>query len=125
MSTGVEHVAAEIDAELGGPTPLRFPEDWTLSSSWQRAQDERAHVGPTGPARFSVILGTGARHRVTFTLKGGELLSDCDCKAHQYREWCAHVAVLWWKWCRSQLAVTDLDTGRTHLSPPWWLSVDG
>jgi hypothetical protein len=34
------------------------------------------------------------------------------------------VALLWWKWSREQLAVTDLDTGETHLSPPWWFSVD-
>jgi hypothetical protein len=24
---------------------------------------------------------------------------------------------------RSNLAVTDLNSGQTHLSPPWWLSV--
>lgn len=27
-------------------------------------------------------------------------------------------------WSRDDLAVTDLDTGRVHVSPPWWLSID-
>lgn len=30
----------------------------------------------------------------------------------------------WWKWSRDDLAVTDLDTGRVHVSPPWWLLID-
>ena len=29
-----------LDRRLGEPSQLRFPDEWTLSTSWQRAQTE-------------------------------------------------------------------------------------
>lgn len=124
MSTAVDQARERISNTIGGPVPLQFPPGWTLSTSWARAQDDEATVGPSGPARFDVLLGDGDRHRTTFAIHGGKLMVECDCAGFRYSEFCAHVAHLWWKWARSQLAVTDLDTGKTHLSAPWWLRVN-
>lgn len=118
-----------LDGYLGDPPELRFPQDWTLSGAWQRAQTASSHVGPSNEAYFDVLLSRengdwGDKHRVLFALKDGRLRAECDCKAWTHRGWCAHVAHLWWRWVREDLAVTDLDADRTHLSPPWWLSID-
>lgn len=131
MSTGVEQAAERIDRKLGDPPRLTFPEDWTLSTSWQRAQAAPAECGPVNAAEFDVLMGycdsdeLGDKHRVLFAIYNGQIRADCDCEAHRWNDWCAHVAYLWWRWVRSDLGVTDLDTGKTHLSPPWWLSVGG
>ena len=117
-------------SRLGEPEGFAFPAGWSTSSSWHRAQAAESTVGAVNPAEFDVLLGrlegdaSMSRHRVLFALYEGELRAECDCDGHRYRSWCAHVALLWWRWCNAELAVTDLDTGRTHLSPPWWLSVD-
>jgi hypothetical protein len=130
MSTGVEQATAKLERQLGEPSRLSFPEDWTLSSSWQRAQAAPAVVGPVNAAEFDVLLGYvdrddwGDRHRVLFAIYDGEIRAECDCEAHRWRDWCAHIAHLWWRWSRDDLGVVDLDTDKTHLSPPWWLTVD-
>jgi hypothetical protein len=111
-------------------TPLEFPQKWTLSTQWHRAQASPAECGPVNDAEFDVLIGypdsddLGDRHRVTFTIHEGELLAHCDCHAWTYHDWCTHVAHLWWRWSRNQLSVTDLDTGDVHETPPWWLRVD-
>ncbi|WP_435318463.1 hypothetical protein [Haloarchaeobius sp. TZWSO28] len=110
--------------------PLRFPDDWTMTGSWQRAQAAPAECGPINASQFDVLIGytdsdeLGERHRVTFAIHGGQLVADCDCEAWKWRDWCAHVAHLWWRWSRERLVVTDLDTGRNHRTPPVWLNVD-
>jgi DNA-binding CsgD family transcriptional regulator len=64
-------------------------------------------------------------HRVTFALKDGEVIAECPCDGFRYRGWCAHVAVLWWRWAgRCNLSVTDLDTRHKYCSPPWWMNVE-
>ena len=45
-----------LDARLGDPQEMTFPEDWTLSESWQRAQTEDDHGGPTNDAERMVHL---------------------------------------------------------------------
>lgn len=115
-----------VDADtLGGPTELRFPAKWTLSTSWRRAQEAEAAVNPVTPAEWIVQVGDGDLHRSTFVVDGGELLADCDCHAWRYNEWCAHVARLWWQWSRGRLVVTDRDSNTSLTMPPAWLSVDG
>jgi hypothetical protein len=127
--TRVDEVREQIANRLGEPDQLQFPSGWTLSSSWRRAQAAPSTVGSVNPAEFDVLLGyvdddSLARHRVLFTLYEGDLVAECGCDGYRFRGWCAHVALLWWKWSRDDLGVTDLDTGRTHTSPPWWFSVD-
>ncbi|WP_232703136.1 SWIM zinc finger family protein [Halobacterium wangiae] len=118
-----------LDGRLGPPPKLVFPEGWTLSGAWKRAQSAEAYLGPTeGRAHYDVLLGRengdmGDKHRVLFAIQNGALRADCDCKAHQYRDWCAHVAVLWWRWTRGRITVRNLDTDQTHVSPPWWLAI--
>jgi len=128
--TGVEEIRQDIANRLGEPERLTFPEDWELSSSWRRAQIAPSQVGAANPAEFDVLMGYVdedglAKHRVLFTLYRGQLRAECPCEGYSYRGWCAHVALLWWKWSREQLGVTDLDTGRNHLSPPWWFDIEG
>lgn len=120
-------VAADVDEpdQLGGPTKLRFPSKWTLSTSWRRAQEDDAAVNPVTPAEYMIQLGGGDLHRTTFVVESGELLADCDCHGWQYNQWCAHVARLWWQWSRGRLVVTDLDSDRSLTMPPAWLSVGG
>ncbi len=43
-----------LNDRLGEPSALRFPEDWTLSESWQRAQTERDRGGPVNDAERMV-----------------------------------------------------------------------
>ena len=129
VETSVEEQREQIANRLGDPSVFRFPSGWTTSSSWRRAQAAPSTVGPVNPAEFDVLLGyvdedTISKYRVLFALCEGELVAECECDGHRFRDWCAHVALLWWKWSRGDLGVTDLDTGRTHLSPPWWLSID-
>lgn len=131
VETAIDDAAAQLDQRLGGPDRLIFPEGWTTSTSWHRAQACEAHVGPASPVEFDVLLGRldgdglGDRHRVIFAIYDGEVVADCDCDGHRFRGWCAHVALLWWRWSRERLGVVDVDTGRTHLSPPWWVDVGG
>jgi hypothetical protein len=128
--TSVDDLRERIASRLGEPDRLQFPSGWTTSTSWQRAQAAPSAVGPVNPAEFDVLLGGDdgkegvTRHRVLFAVYEGDLVAECDCDGHHFRDWCAHVALLWWKWSREQLGVTDLDTGETYLSPPWWFSVD-
>ncbi|TKX86949.1 hypothetical protein EXE43_05545 [Halorubrum sp. SS5] len=130
MSDRVDELRERIANRLGEPDRLQFPSGWTTSTSWRRAQTAPAAVGPVNPAEFDVLLGGGdgenalTRHRVLFAVYEGDLVAECDCDGHRFRGWCAHVALLWRRWTLDDLGVTDLDTGRTHLSPPWWLSVD-
>ncbi|GAA0507877.1 hypothetical protein SAMN04488066_101369 [Halorubrum aquaticum] len=128
--TAVDEQREEIANRLGEPDQLQFPDGWTTSSSWRRAQAARSTIGAVNPAEFDVLLGREddetalSRHRVLFAVYEGDLVAECDCDGYRFRGWCAHVALLWWHWSRDDLGVTDLDTGRTHLSPPWWLTVD-
>ncbi|WP_435348987.1 hypothetical protein [Haloarchaeobius sp. HRN-SO-5] len=111
-------------------TPLRFPPEWAMSSSWHRAQAAPATCGPVNATEFDVLIGypdsddLGDRHRVTFTIHQGNLLAHCGCHGWTYHDWCAHVAYLWWQWSRARLGVTDLDTGSVYHEPPVWLRVD-
>ena len=128
--TRVEELREQIANRLGEPDRLRFPSGWTTSTSWRRAQAAPSEVGAVNPAEFDVLLGREddesalSKHRVLFAVYEGDLVAECDCDGHHFRGWCAHVALLWWKWSREQLGVTDLDTGETYLSPPWWFAVD-
>ena len=129
--TRVDELREQISNRLGEPDRLRFPSGWTTSTSWRRAQAAPSTVGPANPAEFDVLLGyTDGRddlthHRVLFALYDGDLVAECECDGWDYRGWCAHVALLWWRWSRDQLGVTNLDTGRTYLSPPWWFDFSG
>jgi hypothetical protein len=127
----IDNARATVENRLGEPPRLTFPDGWEFSKSWYRAQAAPAECGSATETEFDVLMGYTddrdelAHHRVLFTLLDGSLRAECPCDGYHYRGWCAHVAYLWWRWVRSDLAVTDLDSGKTHLSPPWWLSVGG
>jgi len=128
MSSAVEEARDRLQNELGDPPILRLPDGWETSGSWQRAQEHDADVSPDGPAVFSVMLRRdsgemGSRHRVLFCIHSGELRAECDCNGFDHRQWCAHVALLWWRWSRGRLWVHDTDSQRTYLLPPAWMSV--
>ena len=118
--------SGDLPDRLGGPPTLSMPEDWTLSTPWQRAQKETDEGGHINDAERMVYLsGSDYPHRVTFALRGETLLADCDCKAHRFNDgWCAHVASLWWQWTRARIVVSHLDTGREYPEPPAWLTLD-
>jgi len=111
-----------LDRQLGEPSLLRFPDGWTLSTSWQRAQTERDRGGPINDAERMVYLEeSGKPHRVVFVLDGATLRAECSCEGHHYRQWCAHVASCWWRWTVGEIVVTHRQTGREYRTPPRWL----
>ena len=127
--TRVAEQREQIANRLGEPERLQFPSEWTLSSSWHRAQAAPSTVRAVNPAEFDVLLGYVdddglAKHRVLFAIYNGDLIAECSCEGYRFNDWCAHVALLWWKWSRSEISVTDLDTGSSYTAPPWWLSID-
>lgn len=178
----VDELRARLHARLDVPT-LEFPDGWTMSTPWRRAQEARAVVGPIDAARYRVMLSRpdaapdlgaftdaqrdvwrrcerygaapcevaretdrapstvrthlqraretladqepemGDPHRVLFAILDGDLAAECDCEAWQYRDWCSHVARLWYDWSRQRIAVTDLETGERLRDPSPSLTV--
>ena len=117
--------SGDLDDRLTDPEVLEFPEDWTLSESWQRAQTEHDSGGPINDAERMVWLQeSDAPKRVLFALQDDWLHAECSCKAWRYRGWCAHVAKCWWDWIRGRIVVHHLDTGRDYQYPPAWLQFD-
>ncbi len=115
----------DLPNRLGGTPTLSMPDDWTLSTPWRRAQEEADKGGPINHAERMVFLsGSDSPHRVTFALDGADLLAKCDCRAHQFNDWCSHVASLWWQWVTCEIVVHHLDTGREYPAPPCWLSLN-
>jgi hypothetical protein len=111
-----------VDDRLGEPSTLEFPEGWTLSESWERAQTERDEGGPINDAERMVYLEESSKpHRVVFVLDAARLRAECSCKGWQHRQWCAHVASLWWRWCLGEIVVTHRQSGREYQTPPQWL----
>ncbi|NLV09344.1 SWIM zinc finger family protein [Halomicrobium mukohataei] len=114
-----------FDDRLDDPDTLRFPDEWKLSGSWQRAQREADRGGPINDAERMVWLDESDEpHRVTFALDGQRLLADCDCRGYRFNRWCAHVASCWWRWSRGEIAVQHLQTGREYPEPPAWFRHD-
>ncbi|WP_199242170.1 hypothetical protein [Halorubrum sp. SD626R] len=124
MNDAIDRQRSRLDRRLDEPDRLRFPDGWTMSTSWQRAQAADGVVGSTNPAEWDVLLGSGDCHRVLFAVYDGHPRAECDCDGWQYHDWCAHVARLWWRWVRGDLVVADLDTGARYTTPPEWIRVD-
>ncbi|AAV45625.1 unknown [Haloarcula marismortui ATCC 43049] len=116
----------DLPGTVGGPSTLSMPDDWTLSTPWQRAQQESDDGGAINDAERIVSLSDGDDyHRVLWALKSRTLVAECDCQGYHYSDgWCAHVASLWWQWVRGQIVVAHLDTGREYPAPPAWLRLD-
>ena len=115
----------DLGNRLGDPPSLSMPDDWTLSTPWQRAQEERDQGGPiTDAERMVYLSGSESPHRVTFALRGRTLVTECDCRAWRFHDWCSHVAACWWRWVRGRILVSHLDTGRDYPRPPSWLRLD-
>ncbi|WP_267162954.1 SWIM zinc finger family protein [Halovenus salina] len=111
-----------VDEQLGEPSPLRFPDEFEFSTSWERAQTEADEGGPLNDAERMVYLEESSKpHRVVFVLDGARLRARCPCAGYHYRDWCAHVASLWWQWVRGEIVVTHRQTGREYEMPPRWL----
>jgi hypothetical protein len=114
-----------LDERLTDPERLEFPDDWTLSTSWQRAQTENDQGGTINDAERMVYLEDSDNpKRVLFALEDDRLKAECSCKAWIYRGWCAHVAKCWWAWINGEIVVHHLDTGRDYQHPPAWLQFD-
>jgi hypothetical protein len=102
-----------------------MPDDLTGSTAWERAYLEADNGGPINDAERMVFLSESDHpHRCLWGLMGRTLVADCDCKANQYHDWCAHLASLWWQWITARISVTHLDTGREYPTPPSWLRLD-
>ncbi|MFC7077753.1 SWIM zinc finger family protein [Haloarcula halophila] len=109
---------------VAGPDALTFPADWHMSTSWRRVQQNETAVNPVNDAEYMVQVGDGSIHRTTAVVQDGTLCCDCDCRGWTHRRFCAHVAAIWWRWCRSETFITDRDAGRTLRRPPAWLSIE-
>ncbi|WP_244257160.1 SWIM zinc finger family protein [Halomicrobium sp. IBSBa] len=122
----VEDVPAGPSPErIGGLPRFELPDDFTMSSSWKRAQETTDDGGPiNGAERMVSLSDSDSYHRVVWALSGGSLRAECPCKGFHHRDWCAHLASLWWRWVRGQIEVTHIDTGRHYRTPPSWLSFD-
>jgi len=120
MSDRIDEHRRKIKRSLGEPPEIEFPSGWTISESWTRAQTEDAVISPTNPIEYAIKLGSGDFHRTEFFIYGGKLRASCNCPARG-RSWCAHIARLYLKWIRHDLVVTDLETSRSHQSPPVWI----
>jgi hypothetical protein len=116
----------DLGDPVGGSSTLSMPDDWDISTAWKRAQTECDRGGPINDAERMVYLsGSETPHRVTWALRGRTLIAECDCQGHRYNSgWCAHVASLWAQWCRGEIVVSHLDTGRKFPLPPTWLRLD-
>ena len=114
----------DLAGRLDQPDGLHFPEDWTLSQSWQRAQAETDTGESINDAERMVWLDEGDPHRVVFALEGDDLRAECGCDGYRYNGYCAHLYSCWWRWVRGRLVVTHLDTGREYRFPPSWLCFD-
>ncbi|WP_245683181.1 SWIM zinc finger family protein [Halovenus aranensis] len=111
-----------VDERIGEPPTLRFPDGFEYTESWKRAQTESDQGGPINDAERMVYLEESSKpHRVVFVLDGARLRADCGCAGYHHRQWCAHVASLWWQWVRGRIQVTHRQTGREHEMPPCWL----
>jgi hypothetical protein len=114
-----------LEARIGMPPVLQFPTDWTLSTSWQRAQQEPDAGGPINDAERMVYLEESSKpHRVVFVLCDRTLRAECSCSGWKFHGFCAHVASLWWRWTRGRITVRHLRTGRAYREPPSWVRVD-
>jgi hypothetical protein len=77
--------SADLPGRVGSHPVLSMPEDWTYSTSWQRAQEETDHGGPINDAERMVALDDGDDyHRVLWALKGRTLLAECDCRGYEF-----------------------------------------
>jgi hypothetical protein len=115
-----------LDEDTTQPPILRFPEDYTLSESWQRAQcehDKGSAISRSGIERI-VWLDNGDPHRVAFIVSGECLRAECSCDGYRYRDFCAHLASLWWRWVRGEVVVPHQQLDRRFTEPPCWLHVD-
>jgi len=112
--------------QIGHSPVIRFPEGWTLSTSWQRAQQEQDNGGPINEFERMVLLSESTEpSRVVWHISGRSLRSKCSCDGYHYRRFCSHVASLYWRFVTEGLPTRHTDTGRTYRHPPAWLSVEG
>ncbi len=108
----------DLPGTVSGPSTLSMPDDWTMSTAWQRAQQESDDGGAINDAERIVTLSDGDDyHRVLWALKSRTLVAECDCQGYHYNDgWCAHVASLWWQWVRgrSSWPISTLGVSTQH-----------
>ncbi|WP_436934996.1 SWIM zinc finger family protein [Halovenus marina] len=119
-------IDASLAKRVGTPPAFEIPDTvdgkpWTLSTSWYRAVAEDADVSPVRDAEWMVSMETSEDyHRLVFVLDQATLRAECSCAGWTHRDWCPHVATLWWRWVRGQLQVTHYQTGHEYETPPEW-----
>ena len=104
-------------------SPFTFPDEFDMSGSWERKHEHDSGGWINDAERMVWLANSDEPHRVVFVLSGRVLRVNCDCAAHHYDDWCAHVASCWWDWITDDLAVSHLQTGREYDTPPEWLRV--
>jgi hypothetical protein len=128
MSRTAEPPEGPLPQRIGGLPrfdPRESVDDFTMTKSWRRAQQAVDTGGRINKAERMVSLSdTDGFHRVVWTLSGASLRAECECKGYKYRDWCAHLASLWWRWVRGRIEVTHLETGKSYQTPPSWLRFD-
>lgn len=108
------------DVPLGGYPEIDLPDDFSESTSWQRARDEETRVEPINRAEWMVRVGDGDRHRVVFGTRSGMPVGECDCKGHSHHGWCAHVAAIFLAYIRDDVVVADLDADLREENAMLW-----
>lgn len=104
-------------------SPISFPQEFETSGSWDRKTEYDKGGRINDAERMVWLENSDEPHRVVFVLSGRTLRVDCDCAAHHYDDWCAHIASCWWDWITGDLTVSHLQTGREYEHPPEWLRV--
>jgi len=104
-------------------SPIHFPQEFDTSGSWDRKTEHDRGGWINDAERMVWLEHSDEPHRVVFVLVGRTLRVDCDCAAHHYDDWCAHIASCWWDWINGSLVVSHLRTGRAYEYPPDWLRV--
>ncbi|MEE6208617.1 hypothetical protein U3A55_00385 [Salarchaeum sp. III] len=76
--------------------PLDFPRERdNETSSWTRADPDRALIERTSRYAYFVTLPDGHVHRCAYAVENGEYIGRCDCDGFRYHDGpCAHLCTL-------------------------------
>lgn len=111
---------------IGGVPTVELPENFGVTMSWERAQNEHTSVSRVSRAEWMVQIADGDLHRVVFALDDGHMIGECDCKGYQHHDWCAHLAALVLAYVRDGVQPADLATPvEEEVDVLWSARADG